>query len=99
MGLYFRRSLIVIAILVISLIGQIALAADEESIEIWLISTPVQGINDFYNEVAQAFTEKTGYGAYQTYDLSFCRNIPRSCYRYYGTRSRAIEAGRFTPSE
>lgn len=62
MGLYFRRSLIVIAILVISLIGQIALAADEESIEIWLISTPVQGINDFYNEVAQAFTEKTGYG-------------------------------------
>ena len=61
MGLYFRRSLIVIAILVISLIGQIALAADEKSIEIWLISTPVQGINDFYNEIAQAFKDKTGY--------------------------------------
>lgn len=61
MRLYFHRSLIVITILVISLIGQIALAADEKSIEIWLISTPVQGINDFYNEIAQAFKEKTGY--------------------------------------
>ncbi|MDI3543260.1 MAG: multiple sugar transport system substrate-binding protein [Candidatus Atribacteria bacterium] len=53
--------IVVGVIMLLFLISVQVLAAEEKSLELWLISTPVEGINDFYNEVAKSFEEKTGY--------------------------------------